>query len=89
MAEGAGFDYRYDSDTLGLKFKGEFEGFVERKGQRLVKLVSAGTLAPVGEPTADITLTTLYDAVTKRVVEAHALIKLPWGDIEIDMVARD
>lgn len=89
MAEGAKFDYRYDGDSLGLKFKGEFEEFVMRKGRRLVKLITVGTVAPVSEPTADITLTTLYDAQSKRVVEAHALIELPWGDIEVDMVAKD
>ena len=89
MAEGDSFDYRYDGDSLGLKLKGKFEGIVVRNGRRLVKLVTVGTLSPAGEPTADITLTTLYDAESKRVVEAHALMELPWGDIQIDMVAKD
>ena len=87
MAEGDGFDYRYDGDSLGLRFKGRLEGFVQQNGRRLAKIVSTGTVEPKGESVAEIDLTTLYDPAEKRVVEAHAIVKLPWGDIEIDLVA--
>ena len=88
MAEGDGFDYRYDGASLRLRLKGRLEGFVEHNGGQLAKIVSAGTIEPEGESIAEIDLTTLYDAAAKRVVEAHAVLKLPWGDIEIELVAR-
>lgn len=87
MAEGEGYDYKYDGDSLDLRFKGRLEGFVDHDGRQLAKIVTTGTIEPKGEAVAEIDLTTLYDAAGRRVVEAHAVLKLPWGDIEIDLVA--
>lgn len=88
MAVGDGFDYSYKGPSLAVKLKGSLDSFVERDGVRPAKIVSAGTVAPTGEGVAEIKLTTLYDSASKRVVEAHAVLVLPFGDIVIDLVTK-
>ena len=89
MAEGETFNYKYDGDLLGLKFKVIRQGSEKRNDLELIRISTTGTISPAGKAVADFNLTTLYDPVGKRVAEAHATIQLPWGDIVIDLVAAD
>lgn len=88
IAVGESFDYKYEGPSLNIKLKGNFDSFVDHKGQRLVKIVTSGTVSPTAENVGELTLTTLYDASAKEIVEAHAVIALSFGDIVIDLVRK-